>query len=84
MNHDEFANGSTSAQGIQDGEAASAELDVPPGGSTSPQVTPDDGLGLSSLNPGFWLALGLPLLLLPFLFLLWRRRKKESQQRYAW
>ena len=68
--------------------SSSGEFDVFGEGSTSAQVMPDDGPGLSSANPGFWFALGLPLFLLPLLFLMWKRRRRkrerEGWRRYAW
>ena len=64
---------------------ASAVGDIPGAGSTSAQVAPDAWPGLSLSDLGLWLALGLPLLLLPFIFLVRRRRRKkeEAQQGYA-
>ncbi len=68
--------------------SSSGEFDVFGEGSTSAQVMPDDGPGLSSANPGFWFALGLPLFLLPLLFLMWKRRRRkrerERRRRFAW
>ena len=62
----------------------SLEVHIPKTGSMSAQVVPDGGPGLSLSGLGLWLALGLPLLLLPF-FLVRRRRwkKEEVQQGYA-
>ena len=84
--HDEFANGSTSGQVVPDEVATRTELGVSTGGFTSPQVNPDSGPVLSSPNLGYWIALSLPLLLLPLLFLMRRRRmrKKGSHGTYPW
>ena len=86
INHDEFADGSTSAQVMRDGVAGSAGLDAPTGDSTSAQVVPDGDPDLPLLDLGIWLALGLALLLLPLFFLARRRRKKKqvSQPSYPW
>ena len=65
---------------------ASPEDDIIPGaGSTSAQLVPDGGPGLSLPGLGLWLALSLALLLLPIFFLVRRRRRKkeEAQRGYA-